>query len=141
MTADARKIERLMTLTERLTEALQADIAALERGRPREMRSPGPEVQQLTLLYTREAANFGPSAVQLLPKDARATLTAATARFREVLAEHGRILTRVKNATEGMIQAIAEDVAKKKNAQRPYAPHQAAARHRSSGALLYNKVV
>ena len=141
MTGDARKIERLMTLTERLTDALRADIAALERGRPREMRSPESDVQQMTLLYAREAASFGPSAVETLPRDARAALTAATARFRDVLAEHGRILARVKNATEGMIHAIAEDVAKKKNAQRPYAPQQAAPRHRSPGALLYNNVV
>jgi len=141
MSGDARKIERLMALTERLTEALRADIAALERGRPREMRSPEAEVQQLTLLYSREAASFNPAAVQMLPKEARETLTAATTRFRELLAEHSRILARVKNATEGMIHAIAEDVARKKNSQRPYAPQQAAQRYRSPGAMLYNSVV
>jgi len=44
---DPRKIERLLVLTERLMKALNEDIAALERGRPREMRSHKPEVQQL----------------------------------------------------------------------------------------------
>lgn len=139
MTTDPRKIERLLALTERLTEALEADIAALERGRPREMRSPGAEVQQLTALYSREAAGFQPAVVKALPPEARARLTEATARFREVLARHGRILTRVRTATEGMIRAIAEDVAKRKSAQRPYAPA-TLAKPTSAGALLYNRV-
>jgi hypothetical protein len=137
---DANKIQRLMALTERLTDALKADIAALEKGRPREMRSPGTEVQQLTALYSREAASFTPAAVKLLPKDARDTLTAATARFRDVLALHTRIVTRVKNATEGMVRAIADDVARRKSALRPYSAAPAA-RPRSPGALIYNNVV
>ncbi len=138
--SDPRKIERLMALTARLTEALSADIAALERGRPREMRSPSMEVQQLTALYTREAASFAPSAVQALPKEARDLLTAATAGFRDVLARHGRILTRVRKTTEGMIRAIADDVAKRKNAQRPYPPA-APVKPRGAGAMIYNNVV
>ncbi|MGB8365377.1 MAG: hypothetical protein ACLQUZ_16455 [Rhizomicrobium sp.] len=139
MSVDARKIERLVALTVRLTEALQADIAALERGRPREMHSHRPDVQQMTALYSREAQGFGVDVVKSLPPESREKLTRATARFREVLALHARILTRVRNATEGMIRAIAEDVAKRRNAQRPYAPQPAATR--SPGALIYNNVV
>jgi hypothetical protein len=139
MSVDARKIERLVVLTERLIEALQGDIAALERGRPREMRSYRADVQQLTALYTREARAFSIDVVKSLPREARDRLTQATVRFREVLALHARILTRVRGATEGMIRAIAEDVAKRRNAQRPYTPTQAASR--SPGALIFNSVV
>jgi len=139
MTGDPRKIERLMALTERLTEALQADIEALERGRPREMRTPKPDVQQLTAFYRREAESFNAAAVGALPKDARDKLTDATVRFREVVALHARIVTRVKNATEGMIKAIADDVAKRKSAQRPYSPQRPVPR--SADALIYNSVV
>lgn len=138
--SDPRKIERLMALTARLTDALLADIAALERGRPREMRSPNLDVQQMTSLYAREAAAFAPSAVQALPKDARDQLTDATKSFRDVLSRHGQILTRVRNATEGMIHAIVEDVAKKKNAQRPYVPAKPA-KTNSPGAMIFNSVV
>jgi hypothetical protein len=139
MTVDARKIERLVVLTKRLTEALQEDIAALERGRPRDMHTPKPEVQQLALLYTNEANGFSPETVEALPRDARDQLTAVTARFREVLALHGRILNRVRTATEGMIRAIADDVAKRRNAHRPYTPNPGASR--APGALIYNNVV
>ncbi len=139
MSVDTRKIERLVALTLRLTEALQADIAALERGRPREMRSHQADVQQLTALYTREAQAFSVDAVKSLPREARDQLTQATTRFREVLALHVRILNRVRGATEGMIRAIAEDVAKRRAAQRPYTPKPAASR--SPGALIHNSVV
>jgi hypothetical protein len=139
--SDPRKIQRLMALTARLTDALTADIAALERGRPREMRSPSTEVQQLTALYTREAASFAPSVVQTLPKEARDQLKAATAAFRDVLAKHGRILTRVRTTTEGMIRAIADDVAKRKNAQLPYAAPAMPVKPRGPGAMIFNNVV
>jgi hypothetical protein len=137
---DPRKLERLMALTERLTEALLADIAALEKGRPREMRSPQQDVQQLTALYTREAASLAPSALQSLPKDARERLISATSDFRDVLARHGRVLMRVRSATEGMIRAIADDVAKRKHARRPYAPTMTAASG-PTGAMIFNNVV
>lgn len=138
--SNAPKIDRLLVLTERLTEALLADIAALERHRPREMRSPNTDVQQMTALYTREAGGLSPSVVQTLPRDAREQLTDATARFREVLAQHGRILSRVRNATEGMVRAIAEDLVKRKSAQRPYAPA-SPAKPGAPGAMIYNNVV
>lgn len=93
----------------------------------------------MTALYGREAANFTPAAVEALPKEARAQLTAATMRFKEILAVHNRILTRVRNSTEGMIKAIADDVAKRRAAQRPYSPTPSAPR--SPGALIYNSVV
>lgn len=140
MSGDPRKIERLMALTARLTEALEADLAALERHRPREMRTPQPDVQQMTALYRTEAAAFTPLAVRALPQEARDTLTAATARFKELLERHNRILTRVRWASEGMMRAIAEDVARQKNAQRPYAPPQGG-KPRPTGALLYNSVI
>jgi len=139
---DTRKTDRLMALTARLTEALLGDISALERGRPREMLSPKPDIQQLLALYAREAAAFAPSAVQALPKDARDELTEATKAFREVLKRHGSILTRMRKANEGMIRAIADDVARKKSAQRPYTPATPTpAKPRPPGAMIFNSVV
>jgi len=140
MTTDPRKVEKLLALTERLIEALHDDIAALERGRPREMRSHTAEVQQLLALYTREANALGMAAIKTLPKAAHDRLTEATARFRETLAVHNRVLTRVKACTEGMIKAIAEDVAKKRAQQRPYTPP-VNVPPPTPGAIVYNNVV
>jgi hypothetical protein len=140
MTTDPRKIEKLLALTERLIEALHDDIAALERGRPREMRSHTPEVQQLLALYTREANALGAAAIKTLPKNALDKLTDVTSTFREALALHNRVLTRVKSCTEGMIKAIAEDVARKRAQQRPYTPP-VNVKPRTPGAIVYNNVV
>lgn len=140
MNTESQKAERLVALTLRLTQALEADIEALERGCPREMRTPQTDMQQLAMLYTREANAFGPSAIQALPQETRAKLTGSVLRFRELLAQHNRILTRVKTCSEGMIRAIAEDVAKKKGAQRPYSATPLS-KPKSPGAILFNSVV
>ncbi|HUO94229.1 MAG TPA: hypothetical protein VMU22_14990 [Rhizomicrobium sp.] len=140
MTADPRKADKLLALTERLIEALHDDIAALERGRPREMRSHTPEVQQLLAMYAREAQALGAAALPTLPKVTLDKLTEATSRFRETLAVHNRVLMRVKTCTEGMIRAIAEDVAKKRAQQRPYVPP-VNAKPKTPGAIVYNSVV
>jgi len=137
---DPRKIEKLLALTARLTEALNDDIAALERGRPREMRSHKPEVQQLLALYSREVQGLSAAMAKALPKEAQDRLRDATGKFRETLALHNRVLTRVKNCTEGMVRAIADDVAKKRAQQRPYSPP-VNSPPRTPGAIVYNNVV
>jgi hypothetical protein len=134
------KFERLIALTERLTEALKADIAALERGRAKEMRTIAPEVQQLTALYGREAVGLDAASARAASPEMRARLMQATKRFHETLALHTRLLTRVRNAGEGLIRAVALDVEKKRSAQRPYA-RAPMPNTRSTGAMIYNSVV
>jgi hypothetical protein len=140
MSAHARRAERLIALTERLTGVLKDDIAALERGRPREMRSPNSDAQQLITFYRNETQGFNPALAEGLPLAERLRLNDATVRFREVLALHHRIVSRVKTCSEGMIRAIADDVAKKRSAQRPYTTP-ATAKPRTPGAIVYNNVV
>lgn len=140
MSAEARRAERLLALTERLTAVLKDDIAALESGRPQEMRSPGTEAQHLITLYRTETVGFNPAVAGGLSPVDRARLNESTARFREVLALHCRVVSRVKTCSDGMIRAIADDVAKKRSAQRPYTTP-ATAKPRASGAIIYNNVV
>ena len=134
------RIERLIAMTERLTAALEADIAALERGRAKEMRSIAPDIQQLTALYGREAAAVGPAMAKAALPATRAKLAQATKRFRETLALHARILNRIRNASEGLIRAVALDVEKKRQSARPYARSPAPS-PRSTGAMIYNSVI
>ena len=134
------KIERLIALTERLTETLRADIAVLQQGRAAEMRAIAPDMQQLTALYTREAATVDAAAARSAPAPLREKLMAVTKHFREALAQHARLVTRMKTAGEGLIQAIVRDVEKKRSAARPYA-RTAPAMARPAGAMIYNSVV
>jgi hypothetical protein len=139
MNAPNPKIERVLALTERLTEALKADIKALEQGRPREMRTIEPETQQLAALYGREANAINAATVKTLPAQTRAKLADATRRFQDALALQSRLLTRMKNASEGIVRAIATDVERKRNATRPYGPTPTQS-PRPVSALLYNSV-
>jgi hypothetical protein len=133
------KIDRVLALTERLTEVLKADIAALERCRPREMRTIDPEIQQLCALYGREAAGFNAAAIKAIPAPVRAKLAEATGRFRDALTMQCRLLTRMRNASEGIVRAIAQDVERRRNATRPYG-RTPARTARPASALLYNSI-
>ena len=138
---DTPKIERLISLAERLIMALETDIAALKDGMPSRMVSPDPEIQKLSVIYGREAQNFDIRIAKSAPADLRTPLSLTiTAKFREVLQLHARMLVRVKNASEGMIQAIAREVERMNAPTRTYGPRPTTA-PKSSGAMVFNKVV
>lgn len=137
---DDPKIERLIAMAERLITALESDIAALEAGTPASMVTTDPEIQKLTAQYGREAQNFDIRLAQSAPGPLRLKFVAITTKFREVLQMHARMLTRVKNASEGMVQAIAREVERINAPTRTYGARPAAA-PQSSGAMLFNRVV
>jgi len=137
---DVPRIERLISMAERLVVALEADIAALKAGKPTEMISMTPEIQRLSMLYGREAQNFDIRIAKSAPPSLRQKFVAITAKFRDVLMLHGRMIARVKNASEGMIQAIAREVERMNQAKTTYGPRPGYA-PKSSGAMIYNKVI
>ena len=137
---DTPRIERLIAMAERLIVALESDIAALKDGRPQALATNEPEIQRLTAQYGLEAQNFDPRIAQSAPATLRQRFVAITAKFREVLQLHTRMLTRVKNASEGMIKAIAAEVERANAPMRTYGPRPGYA-PQSSGAMVFNKVV
>ena len=137
---DVPRIERLISMAERLVVALEADIAALKAGKPTDMISMSPEIQRLSMLYGREAQNFDIRIAKSAPPSLRERFVVATAKFREVLQLHARMLARVKNASEGMIQAIAREVERMNAPTRTYGP-QSGYKTQASGAMVFNRVV
>lgn len=137
---DDPRIERLISLAERLIAALESDIADLKAGKSQALRTADPEIQKLTALYGREAQGFDLRIAQAAAPTLRQRFVAITAKFREVLQLHGRMLTRVKNASEGMIQAIAREVERANAPTRTYGPRPGY-QPQSSGAMVFNKVV
>ena len=137
---DDLRIERLISLAERLIAALESDIDVLKSGKAGALRTADPEIQKLTAQYGREAQGFDPRIAQAAPPTLRQRFVAITAKFREVLQLHGRMLTRVKNASEGMIQAIAREVERANATSRTYGPRPGY-KPPSSGAMVFNKVV
>ena len=137
---DTPRIERLISLAERLVVALENDIAELKSGRTATLRTNDPEIQKLTALYTREAQGFDPRIAQSAPPTLRQRFVAITAKFREVLQLHARMIARVKNASEGIVRAIADEVERANAPARTYGPRPGY-KPQSSGAMLFNRVV
>lgn len=137
---DNPRIERLIGMAERLIVALESDIAVLKAGQPQVLATTDPEIQRLTAQYGLEAQNFDPRIAQSAPPTLRQRFIAITAKFREVLQLHTRMLTRVKNASEGMIKAIAAEVERANAPMRTYGPRPGYG-PKSSGAMVFNKVV
>ena len=137
---DTPRVERLIALAERLIVALENDIAELKNGRTATLTTSDPEIQKLTALYTREAQGFDPRIAQSAPPTLRQRFVAITAKFREVLQLHARMIARVKNASEGIIRAIADEVERANAPMRTYGPRPGY-KPQSSGAMLFNRVV
>ena len=91
---DEPRIERLITMAERLVAALEGDIAALKSGQAAALSTSDPEIQKLTVMYGREAQGFDPRIAQAAPAPLRQRFLAVTAKFREVLQLHGRMIAR-----------------------------------------------
>ena len=137
---DPARIERMIALAERLVTVLESDIAVLKSGNPGALKSAHPDVQKLTAQYGLEAQNFDIRIARAAPLGLRTRFMAVTAKFREVLQLHSRLLARVKNASEGMVKAIAEEVNRMNAPTRTYGPRPGY-RAQSSGAMVFNRVV
>jgi hypothetical protein len=138
--SDEPRIERMILLAERLIAALEGDIAALKAGDPKSMKSMNPEIQKLSVVYGKEAQNFDIRLARSARAELRERFVAVTVKFREVLQMHARMLTRVKNASEGMVQAIAREVDRLNAPTRTYGPRPPA-RPQPSGAMVFNRVI
>jgi hypothetical protein len=138
---DDPRIERLISLAERIIVALEGDIATLKEGRTAALNTNKPEIQKLTAIYGKEAQGFDPRLAQNAPPSLRQRFLAVTAKFREVLQLHARMVMRVKNASDGMIRAIAAEVERANAPMRTYGPRPNKAPPRSCGAMVFNRVV
>ena len=139
MSADPQKIELLISMAERLIAAIEADIAALKAGRPQDLCTTDPEIQRLSMLYGREAAGLDPARAKAAPSELRRKFFDTTAKFRDALALHARLLTRMRNASEGMVKAVAEEIERRRAPAYSYAP--AAYSRPRAAAMVYNSVV
>lgn len=138
MSDERQRIEYLISMAERITAAVEADIEAVKSGNTKDMRTGDPEIQRLAALFSREAASFDAERAKTAPAELRKKFLAVTKKMREALALHARVLTRVKNASEGIIKAVAEEVERLRAPLRPYAP---TTKRAMPGAMIYNSVV
>lgn len=109
----AARVRQLIDLTQRLTARLAAELGAFEARRPQELLVGMAETQELANLYRRESAQLkaDPSALRAAPESDRTLLRRATETFETILARHGHAVEAARIVSEGLVRAIAGEVA------------------------------
>ena len=112
----ADHVEQLTALTERLTALLAEQTRLFEARRPQDAALVTTQSADLAALYRREAARLraNPRILAGAPQDRRQRLVQATRTFEAVLARHGRSTHAAKTVTEGLIRAVAQEVARRR---------------------------
>ncbi|HVI33112.1 flagellar basal body protein [Phenylobacterium sp.] len=118
------RVDQLIILTERLTELIALECQAFEARRPQDAAQHMDETARLANLYRHESTRVRaePRLVSGAPKDQRLRLIRATEAFDAVLARQGRAIEAAKTVTEGLVRAIAEEVAGQRQQASGYGP-------------------
>jgi hypothetical protein len=132
------RVEQLIILTERLTDLIARQANAFEARRPHEAAQYVDEVAKLANLYRHESTRVRAN-VALVSGAAlavRQRLIRATEAFDAVLARQGRAVTAAKTVTEGLVRAIAQEVAEQRPQAAGYGPGAHGAAYRASGTAI-----
>ena len=107
------RARQLTALTQRLTDLIAADTRAFEARRPQDAAGRMAETGSLANTYRRESLRIrqNPSLLDGASLEERRALARATEAFEAVLARHGRALEAAMTVTEGLVHAIAGEVA------------------------------
>jgi hypothetical protein len=136
------RLEQLLTVSRRLTEAIAEDIAALEAGAFGDLKTTDPEIERLCAFYGREVrALKAEGGVKHAPAALLAELKESGARLDRLLKRHAGLVAAMRQASEGLVQAVAEGVEKIRTGAKPYAANPKPKRASPAGAIVYNKVV
>ena len=117
MTPDAElaaaRIRQLVDLTKALTTRLADETRAFEAQRPQDAAASLPQTQEMANLYRRDSAHVKASPALLASASAadKTALLKATEAFETVLARHSRAVDAARKISEGLMQAIAQEVA------------------------------
>ncbi|HEX2560529.1 flagellar basal body protein [Phenylobacterium sp.] len=135
------RVDQLIILTERLTALLVEECQAFETRRPQDVAGQVEETQRLANLYRHESTRVraNPALVSGAPLAQRQRLMRATEAFDAVLARHGRALLAAKTITEGLVRAIAEEVADQRTSATAYGPSATQSSANAATAITLNK--
>ena len=137
----AQHIEQLIVLTEQLTRMIADQAKAFEARRPQDAAATMEETTRLANTYRLEAARVreNPQRLAQAPAALRARLVRATEAFDAVIARHGRALKAAKTVTEGLVHAIAAEVANQRSIGAVYGPSSAKVRQDAATAITLNR--
>jgi len=135
------RAEQMIGLTERLTELIALEAQAFEQRRPQDAAVHLEETSRLANIYRHESARIraNPGLVSSAPLAVRTRLIRATEAFDAVLARQGRALEAAKTVTEGLVRAIAHEVAAQRTSAVGYGPGATASKVGAATSITLNK--
>jgi hypothetical protein len=137
----SERVEQLIALTDRLTRLIAEQAVAFEARRPQDAAANMEETSRLANTYRREAQTLReqPALIAQAPLALRLRLTRATEAFDAVIARQGRALTAAKTITEGLVHAIAEEVANQRTSGAAYGPRGVKTRPHAAASVTLNQ--
>ncbi|WP_395944633.1 flagellar basal-body protein FlbY [Brevundimonas sp.] len=134
------RVRQLLDLTQRLTERLTAETLAFQEGRPQDVAASLAETQEMANLYRRDSAHVkaNPALLAGAPASDRMQLIEATRAFNAVLARHAGAVEAARKISEGLVRAIAHEVAAARTPASAYAADGRAAQG-DGRAVAYNR--
>lgn len=120
----SNRVDQLVELTERLTGLISQECRAFEERKPHEVAQTLDETARLANIYRHESLRVrgNVALVQAAPVIKRHKLMQVTEAFEAVLARHGRALEAAKTVTEGLVRAVAQEIADTKPTGAGYGP-------------------
>ena len=109
----SERARQLTALTEDLTDRMITEIRAFEARRPQDAADSIAETQEMANRYRRESARVksDPSLIAGASASERSGLMRATEAFDAVLARYSRAVEAARIVSEGVVKAIAAEVA------------------------------
>jgi hypothetical protein len=137
----AERIDQLILLTERLTNLVADQAQAFESRRPQDAVVHIEETGRLANLYRHESSRIrgNPDLISGAGLAQRQRLRRATEAFDAVLARQARAVGAVKIVTEGLVRAIAEEVASQRHKGASYGPGALQTPTAAATAITLNK--
>lgn len=120
---DARdRAEQLLVITERLTAMVAEETRRIDAREPPMDGAEAEEKNRLANAYRLELTRIkqDPSLIQAAPAALLTTLRRNTEKLHEQLAKHELSLNAVKIISEGLVQAMAEEVVRQRNSNSNY---------------------
>jgi hypothetical protein len=121
---DDDRAQQLIALTDRLTKRLLEETQAFESRKPQTVAGRTEETLRLANVYRHESLRIrqNPALLQGCKPELKQRLVQGTIAFQTVLARHGRALKAAKTLTEGLVQAIANEVSAQRTRNAGYGP-------------------
>jgi len=135
------RAEQLLLITEQLTALIDAETQRIEARQPALEGPDAEEKSRLANAYRLELARIkqDPAMIEAAPPRLLAQLRRATVALHEKLAAHETALVAVKLVAEGLVQAMAEEVARQRGGDAHYGGNGELIAHQGLGATVLDR--